>query len=250
MRPYRIGTRSGTRVLACSSRMATGSGRSSGGAHCAWIERGTSPRFSRPLERHSSGVSTSCGGARTPGETLLMPPPTPDHDRRRQPNAPEKRAWSRLYKGGPTTTEPYVGGIVTHSPRQISRLPVIATAVRQRHRGRTGHPGRHDVAAGFPGRGCGMHAPVRPEHGMRFRIGNYCIPQGCLRPGFGIAAGSQDICFSLGTAILSAISARYAGLGRNHSHLPRRVSRSPVISMGPCPSRRTASRAVPGCSTC
>ena len=77
MRPYRIGTRSGTRVLACSSRMATGSGRSCGGAHCAWLERGTSLRRSRPLDRHSSGVSTSCGGARTPGDILLMKPPPP-----------------------------------------------------------------------------------------------------------------------------------------------------------------------------
>ena len=41
MRPYRIGTSSGTRVLACSSRMATGSGRSGGGSHCAWLRRGT-----------------------------------------------------------------------------------------------------------------------------------------------------------------------------------------------------------------
>ena len=77
MRPYRIGTRSRTRVLACSSRMATGSGRSCGGVHCAWLERGTSPRRSRPLERHSSGVRTSCGGARTPGDILLMKPPPP-----------------------------------------------------------------------------------------------------------------------------------------------------------------------------
>ena len=50
MRPYRIGTRSGTRVLACSSRMATGSGRSAGGAHWAWLDRGTvtAPLAARP----------------------------------------------------------------------------------------------------------------------------------------------------------------------------------------------------------
>ena len=40
-------------------------------------DRGANLRRSRPLERHSSGVSTSCGGARTPGEILLMKSPTP-----------------------------------------------------------------------------------------------------------------------------------------------------------------------------
>src|ERR1700744_4927863 len=82
MRPYRIGTRSGTRVLACSSRMSTGSGRSGGGSHSLWLRRGTAWRISRPRWRHSSGVSSSRGAARTPGDIWFMRPP-PKHGQRR-----------------------------------------------------------------------------------------------------------------------------------------------------------------------
>src|SRR5689334_4787377 len=87
MRPYRIGTSSGTRVLACSWRMATGSGRSGGGSHCAWLTRGTWPRWSRPRCRHSSGLSSSRGGARTPGDILVIRP-TPDRRRADLTGAP------------------------------------------------------------------------------------------------------------------------------------------------------------------
>ena len=41
IRPHRIGTSSGTRVFACSSRRTMGSGRSEGGSNTAWLSRGT-----------------------------------------------------------------------------------------------------------------------------------------------------------------------------------------------------------------
>ena len=42
IRPCRIGTSSGTRVSACCSRSATGSGRSVAGVQPAWMDRGAS----------------------------------------------------------------------------------------------------------------------------------------------------------------------------------------------------------------
>src|SRR5439155_2830039 len=56
MRPYRIGTSSGTRVCACSSRSSTGSRRSRGGSHSPWVERDTSPRAVFPRAARSCGV--------------------------------------------------------------------------------------------------------------------------------------------------------------------------------------------------
>ena len=46
MRPWRMGTSSGTRVTACRSRMPTGS-RPGAGLHSAWPERGDSARAAR-----------------------------------------------------------------------------------------------------------------------------------------------------------------------------------------------------------
>jgi hypothetical protein len=81
MRPYRIGTRSATRVLAYCSRSVIGSGRSGGGSHWAWLERGTCSRCCSPRCRHSTGVSSSCGGASTPETSWSCrhPPGTATH---------------------------------------------------------------------------------------------------------------------------------------------------------------------------
>ena len=46
MRPYRIGTSSGTRVVAWRSSNAIGSARSAAGAHSPWLARGR--RLGRP----------------------------------------------------------------------------------------------------------------------------------------------------------------------------------------------------------
>ena len=48
MRPYRIGTSSGTRVFACSSSSSSGERRSGGGSQAACEERGTSARAAFP----------------------------------------------------------------------------------------------------------------------------------------------------------------------------------------------------------
>jgi len=110
MRPYRIGIRSGTRALACSSRTATGSGRSAGGAHRAWLDRDADLRRSRPLARHSSGVSTSCGGARTPGLILLTRAPILD---RRMLSANSAKAYGHLKASAPSKL--YGQAAITHS---------------------------------------------------------------------------------------------------------------------------------------
>ena len=44
-----MGTSSGTRVVACSSRSETGSGRSGAGAKSEWLSRGTRARASFPF---------------------------------------------------------------------------------------------------------------------------------------------------------------------------------------------------------
>ena len=48
MRPWRIGTRAGVRVFACSRSSATGSARSGAGAHFACEERGATERAALP----------------------------------------------------------------------------------------------------------------------------------------------------------------------------------------------------------
>ena len=112
MRPYRIGIRSGTRALACSSRTVTGSGRSAGGAHRAWLDRDAELRRSRPLARHSSGVSTSCGGARTPGLILLTRAPPPILARRML-SAKSAKARGHLKASAPSKL--YGQAAITHS---------------------------------------------------------------------------------------------------------------------------------------
>ena len=59
MRPYRIGTSSGTRVRACSSSNPTGSGRSGAGSQSACVERRTSARAAFPRAARSAGVACS-----------------------------------------------------------------------------------------------------------------------------------------------------------------------------------------------
>ena len=69
IRPYRTGTRSGTRAAPCDSSSATGSGRSAGGFHSAWLSRGTSARAALPRTRRSAGV-IRCRGASSPVAAL------------------------------------------------------------------------------------------------------------------------------------------------------------------------------------
>src|SRR5215471_3771562 len=54
MRPCLTGTRSGSRVVFCSSSSATGSGRSAAACHPEWLEGGTRSRVPRPVARRSS----------------------------------------------------------------------------------------------------------------------------------------------------------------------------------------------------
>src|SRR5436190_2554547 len=56
IRPWRIGSSSRIRLRPCSSRIAIGSGRSAGGVHPAWAERGHSERRALPARRRSSAV--------------------------------------------------------------------------------------------------------------------------------------------------------------------------------------------------
>ena len=56
IRPYRIGTSSGTREEACSSSNSTGSGRCSAGSHSPWLLRGTSARAAFPRATRSAVV--------------------------------------------------------------------------------------------------------------------------------------------------------------------------------------------------
>src|ERR1022692_895282 len=51
-----MGTSSGTRLSACSSSSAIGSGRSGAGSHRPWLDLGACLRASRPLARRSSTV--------------------------------------------------------------------------------------------------------------------------------------------------------------------------------------------------
>ena len=55
IRPYRIGTSSGTRLLACSSSSAIGSGRFAAGSQPLWLLRGTSLRAALPRALRSAG---------------------------------------------------------------------------------------------------------------------------------------------------------------------------------------------------
>src|SRR5262245_53990866 len=68
MRPWRIGTRSGSRLSSCSVRILTGSGRSGPGSQRAWIERGARRRASLPVASCSLGLSVS-------GEATIGTPP-------------------------------------------------------------------------------------------------------------------------------------------------------------------------------
>ena len=63
MRPWRIGTSSGTRVAFCSSRIPTGSGRPSEAAHSPCASSGTDSRSARPSAMR---VSTAFGRSSTP----------------------------------------------------------------------------------------------------------------------------------------------------------------------------------------
>src|SRR6266550_8882324 len=54
MRPWRTGTRSGSRVVFCSSSNATGSGRSAAGSHPAWPDGPTCSRAALPRALLSS----------------------------------------------------------------------------------------------------------------------------------------------------------------------------------------------------
>ena len=58
IRPWRIGTSSGTRVASCSSSRAIGSGRSGDGVHRPWADRGASWRAAFP--RATRSVSVRC----------------------------------------------------------------------------------------------------------------------------------------------------------------------------------------------
>jgi hypothetical protein len=51
-----MGTSSGTRVIACCSSMATGSGRNVPAVNSAWLARGTSRRAAFPRATRSSTV--------------------------------------------------------------------------------------------------------------------------------------------------------------------------------------------------
>jgi len=59
IRPYRIGTSSGTRAAAWLSRRVIGSGRWAAGVNSAWLDRGTSARAVFPRAALSSRVG--CG---------------------------------------------------------------------------------------------------------------------------------------------------------------------------------------------
>src|SRR4051794_23123831 len=63
MRPWRIGTRSGTRVVFCSSRIPTGSRRPSKAAHSRCASSGTVSRSARPS---AIRVATAFGRSSTP----------------------------------------------------------------------------------------------------------------------------------------------------------------------------------------
>ena len=60
MRPCRIGTSSGMRVAACSSRIAIGSGRVADGCQSAWARRGVAFRTALPRSARSVAETYSC----------------------------------------------------------------------------------------------------------------------------------------------------------------------------------------------
>ena len=59
MRPYRIGTSSGSRVAPCCSSRPTGSGRSAAGSNTRWLVRGAVTRAALPRARRSSTLRCS-----------------------------------------------------------------------------------------------------------------------------------------------------------------------------------------------
>ena len=69
MRPWRIGTRSGSRVSACSSRMAMGSRRFGAGSHRPWLERGTRLRADLPRRTCTCGPKPEVPLERAPPVT-------------------------------------------------------------------------------------------------------------------------------------------------------------------------------------
>ena len=69
IRPYRIGTSSGTRVAACRSSTSTESRSTVDGGSVAWLDRGISSRTALPLAAHCPGVmdfETSATGSAIP----------------------------------------------------------------------------------------------------------------------------------------------------------------------------------------
>ncbi len=56
MRPWRMGTRSGTRVASWAVSRVIGSGRSGAGAQSPWPERGTRARAALPAAARSDIV--------------------------------------------------------------------------------------------------------------------------------------------------------------------------------------------------
>ena len=59
MRPWRIGTRSGSRLVACSAMMSTGLSRPGGGSQTACTERGSARRAALPFAAASSALTWS-----------------------------------------------------------------------------------------------------------------------------------------------------------------------------------------------
>src|SRR4051794_16768339 len=68
MRPWRIGTSSGTRVALWPSRIPTGSGRASDAAHLACASSGTDSRSARPSAMRAA---TAFGTSSTPRRCFL-----------------------------------------------------------------------------------------------------------------------------------------------------------------------------------
>src|SRR5882757_3054428 len=81
MRPWRIGTSSGTRVAACSWRSAIGSGRSAAGSQSPWLERGTAARAALPAAARSATLrcSTRVGLALGSAVAVLIRPCRASH---------------------------------------------------------------------------------------------------------------------------------------------------------------------------
>ena len=81
IRPWRMGTSSGTLVRACSSSSEIGSGRSGAGSKTAWRSRGTLARAAFPLALLSASVrwvraaGTFASANRVFSSTVIPPPP-------------------------------------------------------------------------------------------------------------------------------------------------------------------------------